>query len=455
MISLVTFLIVLGIMILVHEIGHFMMAKYVNVKVLTFSLGMGPQIIARQWGDTKYRLAAIPMGGYIKMLGEMPGDTDEVIDPSDLGRSYWAQTPIKRAAITAAGPFLNLILALLIAPLSYMIGIEAPSYPFEPPVVQGLTPGSPADIAGFQYGDRIIEVDGKTFETWEKLEEHFYMNPGATQNVKFKRGDQTLDTKLTLIPHEKFGLGISGFDMYETTIIGAFSEGSPALKAGLKEKDRILEIAGKPIKSFSQLRDTIQASSPGNFNVKVARAIAGSENNEEIVTVEVTPKLLEDGQEKRYIIGVGPYVPMTLVKYGPIRAFKEGSVFLWDKAVGNMQALGKLFTLKLGFKTMSGPVGIGFVIASARKAGFSHLLQMVALISMMLGIINFFPFPGLDGGHIMMAFVEFVSRRKLNRKVVDILNTGGMLLLFSLIFLVSIQDVARFKDEILRFFGIG
>jgi len=451
MVSIIIFIAVLGIMILVHEFGHFMVAKLFKVKVLVFSLGMGPTIFARQKGETKYRLAAFPLGGYVKMLGETPGDTEDKIDPDELHRSYWEQTPLKRMAITAAGPFLNLVLAFLLAPISFMIGIEMPSYPMDPPVVLGIAPDSPADKAEFRYGDRLVEIDGKKFDTWQRAEEYFYINPDTEINIKFERDGKILDASITPRAHEKYAVGISGFDVYETTVIGGFSKKSPAKEAGLVVGDRIISIAGKPIKAFSSMRDIIQKAAPGPFKVGIIKP----DKPDKIVEVELTPVLMSDARGESYKIGVGPYVPYTTVRYGPIKAFGAGSAFLWDKAISNIEALGKLFTGRLGLKAMSGPVGIGFVIGSARRAGFSHLVQITALISLLLGIINFFPIPALDGGHILFASMELISRRKLNRKVLDILNTAGFAMLMMLILVVTIQDIYRFREEIFRFFGIG
>ncbi len=449
MLTIIIFLAVLGVMILVHELGHFIVAKLVNVKVLVFSLGMGPEIISRQRGETKYRIAAIPMGGYVKMLGETPGETaDEDIPPDEIERSFYHQSPLKRAAITAAGPFLNLILAVVLAPMIYMVGIHEPGYPTDPPVVLGITPDSPADKAGFLLGDLILEIDGKHFDIWEEVENIFALNPDSTVNVKIKRGDEVLKVPLTLEAHKNYGIGISGFDPGETTVIGTFSKDSPAKSAGLKKGDRIVAIAGKPVPAFSSMRRIIQEAAPGPFTIEAIRD--GTSLN-----VRVKPKLVNDEGGKRYIIGILPYVEVKLVRYGPIKAFKAGMGFLWRMAATNFIALGKLVTGGMSLKAVSGPVGIGFIVGRARQQGIARLIQVTALISMLLGIINFFPFPALDGGHIMFAAMELVSRRKLNRKVVDVLNIVGFAFLMSLIVLVTMWDLYRFREEILRFFGIG
>ena len=156
MVTIITFIIVLGIMVLVHEFGHFVMAKRFGVKVLEFSLGMGPRLVGKDWGETKYSIKALPIGGSVRMLGENYGETEDKIAPEDIGISYWEQSPGKRIGITAAGPLLNIVMAVLLAPLIFMIGIEIPSYMTDPPVVQGIEPGGPADIAGFQIGYRLL-----------------------------------------------------------------------------------------------------------------------------------------------------------------------------------------------------------------------------------------------------------------------------------------------------------
>jgi len=449
MLTIITFIVVLGIMVLVHELGHFIVAKRVGVKVEAFSLGMGPVLLKKTWGETEYRLSALPIGGYVKMLGESPGETDDEIPPQDVGRSFYSQGPSKRIAITAAGPFLNLVLAIVLAPVIYMIGIEVPAYLNAPPVVAGYAPGSPADLAGFRYGDKILSVDGKKMNTWREVEEYFVLKPNETVDVRVERDGEVLDIFMKLGESERHGRGISGFSPFETTVIGAFSKDSRARKAGLRKGDRIVAIGGRPVKSFSSMKRLIQEAAPGPFTVTALR-------DGERVQVMVEPELVErpDGA-KVYLIGVSPDVPMEHVRYGPVRSFREGMGFLWNMAATNVVALGKLVTGRLSPKALGGPVEIGFLVGSARRAGFSYLVQVTSLISLLLGIINFFPIPALDGGHIMFAFMELVSRRRLNRKVVDILNTVGFALLMTLIVLVTIQDLMRHRSSILKFFGFG
>lgn len=449
MLTIITFVIVLGIMIVVHEFGHFMVAKRLGVKVEAFSLGMGPALLKKKWGETEYRLSAFPIGGYVKMLGESPGETDDEIPPQDMGRSFYGQSPLKRIAITAAGPFLNLALATALAPAIYMMGIEVPAYLNAQPVVVGYAPDSPADRAGFEYGDKIISVDGKKPDTWQEVEEYFALNPNKRVEIKVERSGKVLDISMKLGESSRHGRGISGFTPLETTVIGAFTEDSPAKKAGLKEGDRVVAIAGKEAKTFSSMKRLIQEAAPGPFTIT---ALRGNER----VRVKVRPKLVREADgEQRYLIGVSPRAPMEHIRYGPVRSFREGVGFLWNMAAANVVALGKLITGRISTKALGGPVEIGFLVGSARRAGFSYLVQVTSLISLLLGIINFFPIPALDGGHIMFASMELVSRRKLNRKVVDIMNTAGFALLMTLIVLVTIQDLMRHKSGILEFFGFG
>jgi len=448
MVTIITFIIVLGIMVLVHEFGHFVMAKRFGVKVLEFSLGMGPRIIGKKWGKTEYSIKAFPIGGSVRMLGESYGETEEKIAPEDIGRSYWEQSPGKRIGITAAGPFLNIVMAILLAPAIFMIGIEVPSYMTDPPVVQGIEPGGPADQAGFQIGDEITAINGKRYKTWEDAESFFILNPSTTVNVTVKRGSDTTEIPLKIGADEKRGNGISGFDPAETTVVGMFSKNSPAKAAGMQDKDRIISIAGKPVKAFSQMRKIIQEAAPGSFPLEVMR-------DGKVISLSVKPELIEDESGKRFVIGVAPYMPAKFVRYGPIMAIKEGVFLIGAFTVGNFQALGKLVTGKLGMKSLGGPVEIGFIVGTARRMGMAYLLRVTVFISLVLGIMNFFPIPALDGGHIMFALMEIIGRRKLNRKVVDILNTVGFASLMGLIFLITVQDIFRNKEAILQFFRPG
>ena len=474
------FIIVLGIMIFVHEFGHFVVAKWAGVKVLEFNLGMGPKLLGRKWGETDYMLKALPIGGSVKMLGEEPGETDEEkIDPADIDRAFYNQAPYKRIAITAAGPILNIALAIILAPMIYILGIDEPAFLSARPVLYGVetgysaqvvygplagaatlnavtcseaalvnggllgifvNKGSPAAEAGFRRGDEVLAADGESFENWQQLLEFVLLNPEKTFNFKVLRNGKQVELPMTTGRHPKNDSGVAGFIPAGTNIIGKFTQQSPARNAGMDFGDKIVRIDGRETDSWDRIVESIRSSDGKPVTITVLRS-------EEELTFEVTPEFNESMDT--YLVGISPTV---LVRYPVGRAIKEGFSFLVDQVAIAGIAIKKLVTGQLGRKALGGPIEIAVVVGNAARMGFTYLLKITAIICVWLGVLNLFPFPALDGGHIIFALIETVSRRRLNQRVVDIMNMLGFSLLMALILFVSVQDIIRHWDGIKGFF---
>ena len=434
---------VLGIMIFVHELGHFMVAKRVGVKVLEFCLGMGPKLYGFKRGETEYLLRALPIGGSVKMLGEEPGETDqEQIDPSEINRAFFIQPPYKRIAITAAGPVLNLVLAVLLAPMIYLIGIDMPAYLREKPLVYAIDKGSPAAVAGFQPGDEVLQGGDAKFKDWEDLRKFTALNPGKTYKYIVMRGGNQVELTMTIGRDPVRDNGFDGIDPVASNIIGDFSDSSPAMKAGMKAGDQIISINAEPVGTFADIVKTIRASQGKPLAIEVSR-------DKEHLTFNVTPEYSK--RLEVYIIGISPNsVPIVHVKYSLGGSIKHGMIFLIDQIGLAGVAVKKLVTGQIGRKALGGPIEIAYMVGIAARMGISYLINITAIICIWLGVLNLFPFPALDGGHIIFAGIEIISRRRLNQKVVDVMNQVGFAMLMTLILLVTAQDVWRHWGESIK-----
>ena len=260
MTTLISFLVVLGILVFIHELGHFIIAKLSGVGVLKFSLGFGPKIIGIKRGETEYLISALPLGGYVKMVGEA---TDEEVKPEDNEKSFANKPVVKRAAIVIAGPIMNLVLAFALLPLIYLIGIQIPAYLDKEPIVGYVVKGENADKAGLQKGDVIHSIDGKHIKNWEDLNSVIISNPNKPLNLNIKRNAEFQEITLTPEASSQTGGGMSGFFPPMSPTVGGLIKGLPAEKAGLKIGDTILSVDGVKIDHWVELQQAIQNNKSG------------------------------------------------------------------------------------------------------------------------------------------------------------------------------------------------
>lgn len=428
------FLAVLGVMILVHEAGHFIMARRFNVKVLEFAFGIGgPTLFSRKKGETLYLVKSIPFGGYVKMLGESSDDMDgEEITPEDRKRSFAAQTPFKRFCIVFAGPFMNIVLALILAPMFYMIGINEPAYLKKQPVVDVLAEDSAAERAGLMKHDLILEINSKPVDTWEDVMITVMLSPEVPLEFKVNRGGELLILDVTPDKDERTKAGDAGILPYSNLV--EVKRGYPAQKAGMEDGDRIVAINGQKVIGWSDIPDLIGEHTGGALSVKVLRG-------DKEMTLPVIP-VSDDG---RYIIGISPKMETVVARYGPIKAVKMGFIYVIDNFFLIFIVIKKLISGVLSLGSVGGPIMIAQITSAAASLGISHLLKFMALISLNFGVINLLPLPALDGGHIMFSLAEAISRRKLNPKRLDMANQIGFVLLITLMVVITVNDIIRSK----------
>lgn len=444
--TILYFIIALGILVLVHEWGHFIIARKSGIRVERFSIGFGPKLIGFKRGDTEYRIAPIPLGGYVKLYGEDPiaeaeGDEAKAREISSSPDSFSARPVRFRLATVFAGPLMNLFLCLVLMPVVFMVGRLVPVILEAAPVVIGVKDGSPAESAGIQPGDRILKIDGREVSAWSEVINWIALHPAEEARLTVNRSGEELQFPVRTVfsPESKQKTGYLGIEPFyfwgDDAVVGDVSGNSPAAEAGLKERDRITMINGKPVSGWSEMTETIRASRGNPVTLTYLRDKV--ENN-----VTVTPKFHEGA--KAYIIGITKHIdPDAFVKkrYGFFEAVAAGTRENLKLLGLTGEVLGRLFTFQLSYKALGGPVQIAQASGQAARSGVGEFLYFLAFLSMQLGILNLLPIPVLDGGHVLFMAIEGIRRKPVSLKIRMVSQQLGLALLLSLMLLVTINDV--------------
>ncbi|MBE9535751.1 MAG: RIP metalloprotease RseP [Proteobacteria bacterium] len=429
MTTLISFIIVLGFLVLIHELGHFLVAKKLDVKVEKFSIGFGPRLFAFTKGETEYMISAIPLGGYVKLMGEDPGE-EVVNDPREF-----ASRPVShRMAIIIAGPLMNLLLTFVLLPLVFMMGVNLPAYIEKKVSVGWVMSDSPAEESGFKAGDVVHRIDGDDVENWEKAVTAFASNPGRRLSLQVEREGRLLDIYLTPRLMEGNGGGYAGLVHHMAPVIGGIRSGSPAAEAGLMAGDRIKSVSGESVDHWIGMSSRIKASEGKPVHLVIDRG-------RDEIQLTVTPE--KDEASGNYIIGVSYSEAMVLKKFGFVEAIKEGMKRAVDLTVLTVGILKKLVTLDLSVKSLGGPIMIAQATGAAAQAGLSELLSLMAFISLQLGILNLLPIPVLDGGHVFFLLAELALRKPVSIKAREIAQQIGFAILITLMLVVSYNDIVR------------
>ena len=427
--TILVFLVVLGFLIFVHELGHFMVARWTGVRVIRFSLGFGPKIYSKTVGDTEYVVAAIPLGGYVKMAGDDPSQ-EVTKSPEDFS----SRTLGERTRIVLAGPLMNIIVAFVLMPIVFLLGTQTPAFLDQPPVVGWVQDESPARAVGFLVGDRLESVAGRAVATWEQAITQFATRPDTTVEVVVDRAGGRRTLMFTVPEQSTKGSGSLGILPEKPAIVGAVSPGKPAAVAGLKADDEIVNLNGQPIFNWYQMSDAIQKNQGAPLTLTYRRD--GVE-----AVVELTPAM--DEVSKRWVIGVGGQESMIFRQYGVVESIVLGTQKMWELTRLTFEVLGQLFTGNLSIKALGGPIMIAQVTGEAADSGFSDVVRLVAFISLQLGIMNLLPIPVLDGGWLVFFLIEAIIGRPLNRRGQEIAQTVGFVLLITLALVVSYNDIMR------------
>lgn len=435
--TFVYFLIVLGILIFVHEFGHFIVAKRNGVKVDTFSLGFGPRLIGVRRGDTDYRISLIPFGGYVKMLGEDPSERNADDPRSFASKSVWA-----RAKIIVMGSLSNIILCALILPVVFMIGRNEPMFLSEAPVLSGVMGDSPAEKAGMKAGDRIISLGGKKVSTWEDVLTPIMIGANSVMRIAFERDGRENETTIALGELPEVGGGYAGFEpilfLDSEAKIESVKKDGPAEKAGIKPGDMVRIFAGKKVASWIDLSERINKTGGAESDIVLVRD--GQEIAAKVLSVY-------DKEHERWVIGIlsdrRSGLPMKFVRLGFIAAVKKGFHEDARLALMTLTVFKKLVKLELSYKTLSGPIVIAKYSAVAAAMGLSDFLYFMAFVSIQLGILNLLPIPVLDGGQLVFLGLEAVFRRPVGVRVQEITAQAGFVLIILFMLLVTYNDIDR------------
>jgi regulator of sigma E protease len=426
--SLFVALIVLGIIIVIHEFGHFAVAKLFGIKVETFSVGFGPRLIGFRRGETDYRISALPLGGYVKMSGENPGDTITGDPREFLSKPKW-----QRFLVASAGPIMNILLAFVLVTGLLMHGMEVPEVLNSAATVGYVKPDSPAAEAGLQSDDRIVELDGKVDPKWQDVSMIIATNAGRALSMVLDRNGQRIETTITPNRDARDDTGEVGMGPVVHSFVREVTPGYPAAAAGLKAGDEITAVDGIDLtKSGKQLSDTIQTLPETTFPVTVLR-------DGQSMDIPVTP-VVKDGKR---MIGVIIQLPTTLVKLGLNDAVSQSVKMNGENAALILQVIGKLLRRQASMKQLEGPIGIVRVSGEAASVGLTALITLTAAISLNLGLINLLPIPILDGGVMLLLLIEFVMGRDLSLRIKERIVQVSMAFLLLMMVVVLYNDVLK------------
>ncbi|MDE3110347.1 MAG: RIP metalloprotease RseP [Acidobacteriota bacterium] len=424
--------IVLGILVLIHEWGHFIMAKLCGVRVEVFSIGFGARLWGKKRGDTDYRISALPLGGYVKMAGDNPVEERSGEPYEFLSRPRW-----QRFLIAIAGPSMNILLTLVIFWGIYAIaGMPADEYLRQPAMVAAI-PENPPTAMAIRPGDQIVQVGKVTTPTWGKVMAQIQKaKPGSSVPVTVLRNGASQTFEVS-IPGKQTSLGdLLGYPLIPSVIDQA-PPGFPAEKAGMKAGDKIVSMNGQPIVTFQQLMEKVPQVGSHSIEFGVLR-------DGKRISIHITPIYTMNGNGKMtWQIGVVPKSREFFERQGIVESAKDSVLQSWYlmKMMGDV--LSGLVHGRVSARDLMGPVGIVQMSGEAAQGGFTTLLSWMAYISLDLGLLNLLPIPILDGGHVLMLAVEGSLRRDLSVAVKERFVQVGLVFLLCLVALAFYSDIHR------------
>lgn len=450
-------IVTLGILVTFHEFGHFWVARRCGVKVERFSVGFGKPLLRWQRGETEYVVAAIPLGGYVKMFGERQGDKHDdngnAITEEDAARAFNRQSLAKRSAIVAAGPIANFLLAIVLYWLMFVVGVSEVA-----PVIGKVQTDSAAAVSGLQVGDEILQVDGKGAQSWQDVRLGMLQRLGESGELEFRVASETGAERLLQIPLQRWlvgakdpdplaALGITPYRLDIPAQIGELVEGGRAAAAGLREGDLITTVNGENITGWIDWVDIVRASPEQELLIDVQRAGRS-------VQLGITPALTTaDNGETYGYIGAGVVEPEVMpelpeemqrdVRYSLLGAIPRAVTKTAETSGFVLNSLKKMVMGLISVENLAGPVTIAQVAGQSASYGFEYFVGFLAILSISLGVLNLLPIPVLDGGHLFYNLVEFIIRKPVPEKVQQLGMQLGILLIISFTLIAFYNDFNR------------
>jgi len=445
--TVIAFVVALGILIIVHEFGHYLAARLCNVKVLRFSVGFGKPIATWRLGrdGTEWTLAAIPFGGYVKMLDEREGE----VEPAELGRAFNRQSVWKRYLVVVAGPAFNLLFAIFVYSALFMHGL-----PEVRPVIAQPPAGTLAAKAGFLDGDTLTAIDGKHVRTWEDV--RWQVLRGAVQHKILSIETLSRQRQISLLTLDLRGVSDNelegnlladlGLRLYRPKldpVLGEVTRGSPAARAGLETGDRVTRVDDQPVNTWEELVLAIRARPEQTLTLSVLRDGTS-------LAIKVRPEAIELNGKRIGRIGAAPHIPasnadrmLVRIHYGPAEALAKGAQKTYDIAIFSFRMIGKMLLGQISWRHLSGPVTIADFAGQSAQLGWIPYVNFLALISISLGVLNLLPIPLLDGGHLMYYTLEIIKGSPVSERAMELGQRVGLTLLLVMMAFAFYNDLNR------------
>lgn len=421
----------LGIMILVHEWGHFIVARLCGVRVDVFSIGFGNRIFGWKRGNTDYRISVFPLGGYVKMAGDNPSEERTGAPDEFLARPRW-----QRVLIVLAGPTMNGVLALALMWGLYMAGIPVARYMQEPARIAGVIPGSVAEKAGLRPGDKLVSINGTAVSTWDEALSDSGIVPGMMLSLDVERNGAVVPIRENVPKNSLDYADLLGYPKAGKVVVDSVQRGFPAAKQGLQAGDQILSANGVENPDPALLAYMIRSSGGQPMHLKIRRD--GKEQALDIKPTYGNP----DGTSKRWVVGA-LFGAGDMVRHS--FTFTQSAVQAWTYNTSMVKEIikvfGGLFSGQVSIKDLAGPVGIVKISTQAAKNGAADFISFMAFLSLNLGIVNLLPIPIMDGGHIVVFAIEGALRRDLSVAMKERFVAIGLVFLLALLAFVTYNDV--------------
>ena|GEM_PF-256856 len=458
--SILLVIIALSILIVVHEFGHYLAARWMGVHVEVFSVGYGKRLIGKEIAGTDFRISAFPLGGYAKMYGDITEDVasdmikkqkkvaveavapekekEEVKEEIPIEKSFFHKKRWQRAIILIGGSVFNILLAILFIWIANLAGREIPAYKTEPPVLGGVVEGSPAEQAGLKAGDRILEINGEKMETWEETEIYILINPKDKLSIEAKRNGDIITFSVQPKEVTKNKVGYIGLLRNIPLYVGSVIEGSEAERMGLKEGDIIKKINGQRINYWLEGVEKIGESANKKISLVVER-----DGKEMSLTGTPEPYENPETKETEGKLGFIPTPPTTTKSYGILDGFAASIQENIRYTKLFFVSLGKLLVGKLSIRTMSGPIEITRISLKVAEQGLLPLIFLMGFISLALGIFNLLPIPMLDGGAIFIIILEGIRRKDFSLTTKERILQIGFLFIVALVVVIFYNDIVK------------